>query len=633
MLNCQGKIQAAVFCSLCIFFIFGVKTARSEVDTPYVITSAEANLTADRLQYTISGDTPPIYNIIERFSPFRVVVDIAGAEWGDGVSAASAQIPENSFSSLTIEDLDGQQPRLKRFIFSLSDSHDYLVTETANGIQIIFSPKAGEETELAVADDLAGITVLKDLKIVSTPNSTTISILANGPIEDYSVENIGAKDNKPPRMYIDIKNVGVNQLVRDKQVGTSVAKVRVATRGKGARIVFDSAAKELFTYTVVPSPSGLDVVIDETGFLAKKEQSQNDGKQAVPENDETLDQLITSSEKLLAQDPDEIASKATLEKVAVLEDDFSFSGYKKQRISVDFYKIDIHNVFRLFKDITDLNIIIDEDVKGSLTLALNDVPWDFALDIILNLMDLKKEEKFNTIVIYPAKKEFAWPTRAEDNLAFEADIEVIEEEALIIERSGNFSKEIMKAKELIAMGRLSEKKEAFEDAAVLYTEALNYWPDNTKISNRLASLYLANLGGNAKAVYFAKKTLANDPLDRNAALYAAIGSANMQRLAEANEYFLQSVSDTPPMKEALLSYAAFSENNSENEAALILIDKYHSYYGESVDSMLAKARILDKMGLDEKARQQYYALISSGFQLRPDLKKFIEGRLATKSIN
>ncbi len=256
-----------------------------------------------------------------------------------------------------------------------------------------------------------------------------------------------------------------------------------------------------------------------------------------PSSDRTLDQLIGSSEQLLNQTPDKAVSDKTASKAEALQEDFSFSGYNKQRISVDFYKIDIHNVFRLFRQITDLNIIVDEEVKGTLTLALTDVPWDFALDIILNLMDLKKEERFNTIVIYPSKKAFVWPTRAEDNLAFKADIDVIEQEALVIEKSASQSKEIMQAKEFMAKAQNLETSEEFEDAALLYTKAFELWPENTKISNRLATLYLVNLGMNAKAVYYAKESLKRDPQNAQAALYAAIGSANMQRTSEAKGIF------------------------------------------------------------------------------------------------
>ena len=243
-----------------------------------------------------------------------------------------------------------------------------------------------------------------------------------------------------------------------------------------------------------------------TAMAANASSNGETKAKAAPSADSTLDKLIGSSEQLLSQVPDKKATGSAAKKATTLKEDFSFSGYKKQQISVDFYKIDIHNVFRLFRQITDLNIIVDEDVKGVLTLALTDVPWDFALDIILNLMDLKKEERFNTIVIYPSKKAFVWPTRAEDNLAFEADIKVIEQEALVIEKSATQSKEIMQAKEYMGKAQNLETQEQFEEAAALYAKAFELWPDNAKITNRLATLYLVNLGMNAKAVYYAKES-------------------------------------------------------------------------------------------------------------------------------
>jgi type IV pilus assembly protein PilQ len=48
--------------------------------------------------------------------------------------------------------------------------------------------------------------------------------------------------------------------------------------------------------------------------------------------------------------------------------------------------------------------------------------------------------------------------------------------------------------------------------------------------------------------------------------------------------------------------------------------------------MIGKARILDKLGMSKDAARQYQAILTSGFQLRPDLKKYIEGRLTIKDL-
>lgn len=619
MLKWLDKIQAAVFIAFCILIVLQTEKAWSGNDVSYEIADIAVALSGDAITYTLSGTVPPVYNVTERFTPFRVVVDVAGAFYAKNLTPEKAQLPENNFATLNVLDIKDQPPARMRFEFTLADSHDYSVDTLGNSLVIKLFPAASTKTPAAAAQ-LPGIRSLNDFKVVSTPNTTTITISSNGPLENYTVDTISSGANKPPRMFIDIADVAINELVPEKYIGTSVDKIRVSPHGTGARIVFDSATQDLFKYTVAPSADGLHVIIDEG--QAKTSSTA----------DPTLDQLIGSSEKLLKQTPGKKAAGTPAAKAAALQDDFSFSGYKKQRISVDFYKIDIHNVFRLFRQITDLNIIVDEQVQGVLTLALTDVPWDFALDIILNLMDLKKEERFNTIVIYPAKKEFVWPTRTEDNLEFKADIEIIEQEALVIEKSASQSNEVMLAKEYMGKAQNSENREQFEEAAQLYTKAFELWPENSKISNRLATLYLVNLGMNAKAVYYAKESLKHDPKNDKAALYAAIASANMQRISEAKEYFAQSISSSPPMKEALMSFAAFSENNSQNDAAIKLLDRYHSAYGETLDTMISKARILDKVGRSKEATKQYLAILTSGFQLRPDLRQYIEGRLAAKDL-
>ncbi len=633
MLRWLEKRQTAVLFAFCLLLILPISPAKSQPTVSYEISDIKTIITDNTLTYTITGASPPVYTVSERFNPFRVVVDIAGASFGNSMSPSAAKVPENSFVSVAIAEVPDQQQPVMRLEFSLSDSHDYSVatTDTSN-VQVKVFP-ASEKRASTGAPGLEGLN-LQDLQISNTPHSTTVSILANRSIEKYKVDTIRGEANGPSRMYIDIEDVTINELAKEKILGTSVEKIRVAPRDKNVvRVVFDSASSELFRYSVVPAPEGLKVVIDEAPPTVPTNAAAQQEEQKESPAESTLDALIGSSENLLKQEPKKVAPKTASEKATAMENDFSFSGYNKQRISVDFYKIDIHNVFRLFRQITDLNIIVDEEVQGSLTLALNNVPWDFALDIILNLMDLKKEERFNTIVIYPSKKAFVWPTRAEDNLEFEADVEVIEKEALVIEKAASQSVEIIQAKEHLAKALKLEEQKEYEKAVELYMKALDLWPENAMLSNRLATIYLVNLRINAKAVFYAKKTLQHDPSNTQAALYAAIGLANMQKNHEASEYFAQSISGSPPMKEALFSYAAFSENNGQNEAALNLLKKYESHYGETVDTMVAKARILDKQGASKEATQQYQAILASGFQLRPDLKKYIEGRLAAMELH
>ncbi len=609
--------------------------AGKEKSTIYQISKIQADLNSNALTLELFGASEPAYTVSERFSPFRVVLDIAEAAFNKSIHLNSPLFPASKFVSLQTSVLNDQAPAITRFEFTIADSHDYKVSRNGNNIKIQIMPALGANAKKTSAPSSGSIPTITDILVKTTPAATTVAFVSSAPLVKYTSDKITGSAGRKPRLFIDIENVNISELIREKKIGTAVEKIRVTPQGTGARIVFDSAKPELFDYSISDSTGSLTVTIKENSDLPDKAAAASSGKghTASESTDKTLDSLIGETENILANDGKKApANGKTAGPKSAIEDTFAFAGYNKQRISVDFYKIDIHNVFRLFRQVSDLNIIVDEEVKGSLTLALNDVPWDFALDIILNLMDLKKEDRFNTIVIYPKKKEFVWPDRLEDNLTVKADIEIVEQDAFVIEQSANLSKEVLQAQEILRKAQLADEHEDFEEAAELYETANKLWPTNAKISNRLATLYLVNLGVNAKAVHYAKESLKQEPANTKAALYAAIGSANMQRTQDAIEYFTQSISGTPPMKEALVSYATFCESSGRNEQAIKLLDKYNASYGETIDTMIAKARIFDKIGDTEKATGQYKAIITSGFPLPPDLKKYIHGRLAAKDF-
>ena len=597
-------------------------TEKQDSKKTYSIQSIEANLQGSSIVMLVKGDNVPAYTMYELFSPARLVIDIAEADLAQTIDVEKI-VPENSFATLKITTLNDKKPKITRFEITLAETHTYKVNRLENNLSIRLFPR--KQNSIASPVDSGTIPILHDLVVRSQNNKTEILLQADTPIKDFREETVTGRDGLPDSMFIDINNIDGSELMREKAVGTNLDKIRVATRGTGVRIVFDSGQKGLFPYDIQTVPQGLLITVDEKPVEPGKKNIANSGNVSDP----TLEDLIDSSEKALTNNSKSEDGNVTA--ADAMQDSFQFSGYKSTRISVDFYKIDLHNVFRLFRQISGVNLIVDEAVSGSLTLALNDVPWDFALDIILNLKDLKKEERHNTIVIYPAKKEFIWPERGSDNLSFEADTDVIEQEALIIQQATNQPAEIMKAKELLQRAKIKESNGDIEDAASFYEQAFKLWPQNAKISNRLAALYLVDLRINAKAVYFAKETLKIDKKNYQAALYAAIASANMDQVPAAMEYFSQSINGDQPMKEALISYAAFSEKKGQPEAALKLLNRYSDVYSDTVDTMISRARVLDSMGQTEKATNQYKTLLYSGYQLTPGLKKYIHSRLTTSA--
>src|SRR5205823_8737287 len=66
---------------------------------------------------------------------------------------------------------------------------------------------------------------------------------------------------------------------------------------------------------------------------------------------------------------------------------------------VNLKDVDLKDFFRLIHEISGLNVVLDPDVKGNLTIVLDDVPWDQALDIVLKNNNLSRQLDANVLRI------------------------------------------------------------------------------------------------------------------------------------------------------------------------------------------------------------------------------------------
>jgi type IV pilus assembly protein PilQ len=75
--------------------------------------------------------------------------------------------------------------------------------------------------------------------------------------------------------------------------------------------------------------------------------------------------------------------------------------YSGRRIDLDFKDADIHNILRLLADVGHVNIVTADDVSGSVTIRMRNVPWDHALDVILQAKHLGMVREGNLIRVAP----------------------------------------------------------------------------------------------------------------------------------------------------------------------------------------------------------------------------------------
>lgn len=89
----------------------------------------------------------------------------------------------------------------------------------------------------------------------------------------------------------------------------------------------------------------------------------------------------------------------TKAQIAEKKEKFAFTG---EKLSLNFQNIEVRSVLQLIADFTDLNLVASDTVKGSITLRLDNVPWDQALELVLKTKGLDKRQVGNVLMVAPA---------------------------------------------------------------------------------------------------------------------------------------------------------------------------------------------------------------------------------------
>ncbi len=151
-----------------------------------------------------------------------------------------------------------------------------------------------------------------------------------------------------------------------------------------------------------------------TGFDVARE---NGGTHLVINATGDFDQLAYQS------DDQYVVEVSPLRKASVSNPADQKKEYKGERLTLNFQDIETRAVLQLLADASGQNIVVSDSVQGNVTLRLQNVPWDQALDIVLRTKGLDKRQDGNVIIVAPAA-ELAAREKAE--LATRKDIQELE---------------------------------------------------------------------------------------------------------------------------------------------------------------------------------------------------------------
>ena len=223
----------------------------------------------------------------------------------------------------------------------------------------------------------------------------------------------------PDRLVIDFADVSSRSPVRNLEVNNGpVRKARLAqfsaSSPKVARLVLDLSARA--PYRIVEGSDGVKILFGEgqtptPAPLAALRAEPDPGAAGSAIPPAALPAPALPAPAPLPE-PQVTTTTTTTERVAL--EPTTVAGVQKvytgHPISLDFKDGDLQDIFRLFADISGLNVVVNPGVSGKVTLKLTEVPWDQALDLILKtnglgytlednviriakLSDLQKEEQ------------------------------------------------------------------------------------------------------------------------------------------------------------------------------------------------------------------------------------------------
>jgi type IV pilus assembly protein PilQ len=283
----------------------------------------------------------------------------------------------------------GSGDRVRAFLFigiactlglvSCSINHEKQSTQTAvpnqpSSTSLESVPSAGSKDQVLTEQTFS----LQELSAVEERGQTTLFVKFSQPVTKYRHFTLVQPSRIVLDVFGDVKPVSQAESFR---IDTKwLATLKVSSLENTLRLVADVAGVTVPVYTITSDENGLKIVIgalDANASAKKNVTLVRAGKRT----DVGVVETGTASAAQMKIPSSTSDQPLTPEK-----------SYTGQKITLEFKDADIKNVFRILGEVSGKNILVTDDVNKKVTIRLIEVPWDQALDLIIDTNGLAKEE-------------------------------------------------------------------------------------------------------------------------------------------------------------------------------------------------------------------------------------------------
>lgn len=382
------------------------ETVKAAPATTVSIEKTSAELLVTKIASTENGinieTTGPVndYKTFRLNKPERVVIDVVHAKIG--LTEKLIQLNTAGVSTARV----GAYPDKVRIVFDASNNNlsDALITKTASGLHVSFQqmtfpakPNVAIDSDATVQKP-SGVIAEKTMTVADKPESRHVSAVDFQVVDGIS--RVMVKVTGTPTIEPPVKSAGtVSFRIKNTLLPRDFQR-SLETRE------FVSPVLRV-TPVQVKSKTGNDILVRVTlktdaPFTFKQESDviYLDIKNPV----EAKADSIAQSKVNAAQKAAPVVFSQTDEQVAKAIEQPTTSGpgkrvYTGRKVTLEFADAEVRKIFQLLSEVSNKNFVLGDEVTGNISLKLVNVPWDQALDIILDTKGLDKREDGNIILI------------------------------------------------------------------------------------------------------------------------------------------------------------------------------------------------------------------------------------------
>ncbi len=392
-----------------------LKTPAPQVELPK---STNASLVVSQVTFGMhdTGETfvdvatsgTAAYRVMTLSSPARLVLDIEGAR--NASPKASYAADTAVLKDVRVGQFRAKDPSVVRVVADLTGNPAFDVHATASGLRIELRPRASAVLAPQAKQESVPAAKRQDDNRSAVAAITPFTPAAPKFTEPaLTTEVITPKAVVTPAVTVAKPAPQVQQPVMIAVQPAKIAPVTVATIAPAPVFIVNSAQPVPATEAIAPAPAIATAHHAEYREAVKAEVqstlpvlavSQQAVAAPLPPPPSVTPEALRADRAALALTPvrDEAAQAALPANPGVPSAD-PHSTFTGEPISMNLKDVDLKDFFRLIHEISGLNIILDPNVAGSVTLVLDSVPWDQALDIVLKNNRLGKVLEGNVLRI------------------------------------------------------------------------------------------------------------------------------------------------------------------------------------------------------------------------------------------